>query len=64
MAIKTHTRTAEAYVDLLAEVQAENMHLRLALHDAINRPKGVVPASAERFYNPAICDARMREASQ
>jgi hypothetical protein len=29
-----------------------NEALRSALHDAINRPKGVVPASAEPFYNP------------
>jgi len=26
--------------------------LLIALHDAINRPKGVVPASAEAFYDP------------
>ena len=27
--------------------------MRLALHDAINSPKGVVPASAEQFYDAA-----------
>lgn len=27
-----------------------------ALHDAIVRPKGVVPGSAERFYNPHRAD--------
>lgn len=26
--------------------------LLVALHDAINRPMGVVPASAEEFYDP------------
>lgn len=26
--------------------------LLVALHDAIDRPKGVVPASADRFYDP------------
>lgn len=28
--------------------------LTIALHDAIRRPMGVVPESAERFYNPAL----------
>lgn len=30
--------------------------LTAALHDAINRPKGIVPASAEPFYRPEIAD--------
>jgi len=29
--------------------------LLIALHDAINRPKGVVPVSAEEFYDPKTC---------
>ena len=61
MTIKPHTREASAWADLLAELQGQNAALRLALHDAINRPKGVVPASADPFYNPAICDARYNE---
>jgi hypothetical protein len=32
--------------------EAENARLRDGLHDAINRPKGVVPASADEFYDP------------
>ena len=27
-----------------------------ALHDAINRPKGVVPDSALEFYDPEMCE--------
>ena len=41
------------------DVQIENIELTSkvgelveALHDAINRPKGVVPVSAEKFYDP------------
>ncbi len=34
--------------DLLAEIVA----LQVALHDAINRPMGVVPDSALEFYDP------------
>lgn len=37
--------------------------LREALHDAINAPKGVVPASAEAFYDPALCTFRYMQAS-
>jgi hypothetical protein len=31
-------------------LRAENDRLKTALHDAINRPMGVVPESAEPFY--------------
>lgn len=31
-----------------------NAGLRVALHDAINAPKGVVPASAEQFYDQEL----------
>ena len=31
---------------------ADYHDLLAALHDAIDRPKGVVPASADRFYDP------------
>ena len=34
-----------------------------ALLDAIVRPKGVVPASAERFYSPLRADAAERARS-
>ena len=34
----------------LAELAAENHRLRIALHEAINRPKGIVPHEAEEFY--------------
>jgi len=30
----------------------ENEELKQALHDAILRPMGVVPESAEKFYDP------------
>lgn len=34
----------------MLDIVAELNGLLIALHDAINRPKGVVPESAERFY--------------
>jgi len=36
----------------IKELEKENFKLRNALHDAINRPKGVVPDSACEFYEP------------
>jgi hypothetical protein len=36
----------------LETAQETIARLMVALHDAINRPKGVVPVSAEEFYNP------------
>jgi len=36
----------------MCEHEKENWLLRSALHDAINSPKGVVPRSAEPFYDP------------
>ena len=38
------------YTTALAEARAEIARLRVALHDAINAPKGVVPQSADPFY--------------
>lgn len=35
--------------------EAENARLRTALHDAINRPKGVVPDSALELYDATVC---------
>lgn len=42
--------------DAIERVKAENEALRIALHDAIRRPMGVVPASADPFYSPAMAD--------
>ena len=37
--------------DKVEELAAENHRLRIALHEAINRPKGIVPHEAEDFYS-------------
>jgi len=34
--------------------KAELQAITIALHDAIRRPMGVVPASADQFYNPVL----------
>lgn len=34
----------------LAELATEKHRLLIALHEAINRPKGIVPHEAEEFY--------------
>jgi hypothetical protein len=39
--------------DRITALEAENKRLRVALHAAINAPKGVVPACADEFYSPA-----------
>lgn len=53
---KINTLTEQSMV-----AQDKNQRLRVALHDAINRPKGVVPDSAEEFYRNGIrtpsCDS-------
>lgn len=41
----------DAAVKMIAERDDENKALRIALHDAIRRPMGVVPASADKFYS-------------
>ena len=33
------------------DLATENHRLRIALHEAINRPKGIVPHEAEEFYD-------------
>ena len=38
----------------ITRLQAERDALLIALHDAIRRPMGVVPASADPFYNPVF----------
>ena len=40
----------------LAEAREEITTLKTALHDAIRRPMGVVPHTAEAFYSPAEAD--------
>lgn len=42
--------------DAIERVKAENEALLIALHDAIRRPMGVVPASADQFYSPVMAD--------
>lgn len=44
----------------IAALVAENERLRDALHDAIRRPMGVVPASADKFYSPTKAEAAER----
>lgn len=38
----------------ITRLHAERDALLIALHDAIRRPMGVVPASADPFYNPVF----------
>ncbi|GJD63790.1 zinc finger-like domain-containing protein [Methylobacterium frigidaeris] len=40
----------------VAELEAENARLRIAIHDAIRRPLGVTPDSAVEFYSPRMAD--------
>lgn len=46
-----------------SRMTAERDHLVRALHDAIARPLGVVPRSAEPWYNPKLADTA-RQASE
>ncbi len=46
--LATFTRQLERE---LAELATKNHQLRIALHEAINRPKGIVPHEAEEFYD-------------
>ena len=41
----------EAEGKIKEELAAENHRLLIALHEAINRPKGIVPHEAEEFYD-------------
>ena len=45
----------------MLDIVGELNGLLIALHDAINRPKGVVPESAERFYQANDQDQRHHE---
>ena len=40
----------------ITRLTTERDALLIALHDAIRRPMGVVPASADQFYSPAMAD--------
>jgi hypothetical protein len=46
---------AERRIERLEEFNSglgdESHRLRIALHEAINRPKGIVPHEAEEFYD-------------
>jgi hypothetical protein len=52
--------TTNELADLCERQASEIAALLIALHDAITRPQGVVPASADRFYVPAMADAALR----
>lgn len=43
----------DAQIDWLEE---RHKRILLALHDAIRRPMGVVPATAEEFFNQQMAD--------
>ena len=45
-------------MEVFGAKDAEIKHLHAALHDAINSPKGVVPESAERFYDQDYYDKK------
>ena len=44
----------------LAEAEGRVKALTIALHDAIRRPMGVVPESAEPFYQPALASDEVK----
>jgi len=48
--------TCNPFTKEITRLQAERDALLIALHDAIRRPMGVVPASADQFYSPAMAD--------
>lgn len=49
--IRISAATNKELVRIIQESERENARLRIALHDAINRPMGVVPDSAVEFYD-------------
>lgn len=56
-AVQSFARTLEALDTERAAHEATKAELQaitIALHDAIRRPMGVVPASADQFYNPVL----------
>lgn len=57
------TRGSECWCDVdwtpirQKELEIQNAQLIIALHDAIRRPMGVVPHSAEGLYSPEEADS-------
>ena len=49
--INQQTKMYGEYGETISQLMQENARLRTALHDAINRPMGVVPDSAVEFYD-------------
>lgn len=49
--IRISAATNKELVRIIQESERENARIRIALHDAINRPMGVVPDSAVEFYD-------------
>ena len=47
--------------ETLEQTICERDEIRQAMHDAIASPKGVVPSSAEPFYNPEVFYRQARE---
>lgn len=47
----THHHACDCREAEFARIKAENDDLRIALMDAIKAPMGIVPASAEPFYD-------------
>ena len=52
LSLKEGQARLETYITQGEEIEA----LLTALHDAINRPKGVVPKSADKFYDQTWYD--------
>jgi hypothetical protein len=46
------------------ELATENHRLHIALHEAINRPKGIVPLEAEEFYDQDFYSTKSVDSSQ
>ena len=48
--------SVDEYAEEMDALIQELKKMRQALHDAINRPMGIVPESAERFYDQSYYD--------
>lgn len=61
--IDSYLAKARENAELAGDLLFENWKLKEAFHDAVTRPKGVVPESGEEFYDPDLCaSAALREA--
>lgn len=47
---------ANEYLAALAEAEGRVKAITIAMHDAIRRPMGQVPESADPFYSPAMAE--------